>query len=405
MKHMPLILFAVLIFISPGCKKDDPSPVKEPKQLELPAKADDVISRSNDFGFELFRQTALAEPEKNMMLSPLSASVALTMLLNGCDGNTYDQIMNMLGYEGLTLEEINDTYRSLTGQLLEVDPDVELSLANAVWYHYLFPVKTPFLESMEASFDAHVESLDFNTQAALDAINGWASDNTMGKIPKVLDEISPDAVMFLMNALYFKGDWTWKFDENNTSQGTFYMDNGTNKEVDMMSGKVPVRVAKIEGIRAVEICYGRQNFSIIFLTSMNTVNETLEGMDAVFWEEVTSELDNTPAVETEMMLPKFTFDYEKKLNDQLEALGMTDAFNPYLANLSGISDADIYVSFVKQNTFINLDEQGTEAAAVTTIGIVYTALPEQVVINKSFIFAIRERTTNTLLFAGKLMSL
>jgi serpin B len=405
MKRLIFSLFAILVLISTGCKKDDPSPVKEPKQLELPAKANDVITCSNDFGFELFRQTALAEPEKNMMVSPLSASVALTMLLNGCDGNTYDQIRDMLGYEGLTLEEINDTYRSLTSQLLAVDPEVELSLANAVWYHYLFTVKTPFLESMEASFDAHVESLDFHTQAALDAINGWASDNTNGKIPKVLDEISQDAVMFLMNALYFKGDWTWKFDENNTSQETFYMDNGTNKEVDMMSGKVPVRVAKIDGIRAVEMCYGRQNFSIIFLTSMNTVNETLEGMDAAFWEEVTSELDNTPAAETEIVLPKFTFDYEKELNDQLEALGMTDAFNPYLADLSGISDADIYVSFVKQNTFINLDEQGTEAAAVTTIGIEYTALPEQVVINKSFIFAIRERTTNTLLFAGKLMTL
>lgn len=402
---MPLILFAVLLFISPGCKKDDPSPVKEPKQIELPAKADDIITRSNEFGFELFRQTALAEPEKNMMLSPLSASIALTMLLNGCDGNTYDQIRDMLGFEGLTLEEINNTYRSLTSQLLAVDPKVKLSLANAVWYHYLFTVKTPFLESMEASFDAHVESLDFRTQAALDAINGWASDNTMGKIPKVLDEISPDAVMFLMNALYFKGMWTWQFDKNNTAQHPFTNDNGNVIATDMMIGRIPTRTFSGDDYSILELYYGQTNFSMVIILPQTNVHDLLQNLSIASWHEMTAALDNisTGPWDNEVMMPKFTFEYEKELNDQLQALGMTDAFNPGMADLSGIADTDIFVSFVKQNTFINVDEEGTEAAAVTTIGIEYTALPEAFIINKSFIFAIRERTTNTLMFMGKVM--
>jgi serpin B len=404
MKRFIIILTSLLILFLPGCQKEETKPVLEPKQIELPSKGEDVVSKSNEFGVELFRLAALDEPEKNLMLSPLSASVALTMLLNGCAGNTYDQIHDMLGYEGLTIEEINETYEILASQLPSVDPEVELALGNAVWYDHLFPVKSTFLAMMDNHYQAHIEALDFRTLEALDVINQWASDNTNGKIPEVLDEISAEAVMFLMNALYFKGSWTWKFDKTNTSEKLFTTDNGSQVLVDMMSGEIPVRTVNHTDFTAVEMYYGRQNFSMVFMLPNTTVAELLQAYTADDWKQMTANLDAiSDPTQVIITLPKFSFDYEKKLNDELKQLGMTEAFKLGLANLSNISDAGIFVSFVKQDSFIQLDEEGTEAAAVTTVGIEYTAIPEQVVINKPFLFAIRERTTNTLMFIGKVM--
>jgi serpin B len=406
MKRLYLFLLpALFVLAAPGCDKDENRSIPEPKQLELPDKAGLVIEQCNSFGFELFREIAQEEPENNLMISPLSASVALTMLLNGCQGNTYEQIHDMLGYGDLSAEEINGTYQSLTAQLLTVDPDVELALANAVWYREGFQVKASFLSTMQDVFESRVEGLDFSQPSSLDAINGWASDNTNGKIKKVLDKISPDAVMFLMNALYFKGTWTWKFDQENTSSKPFTNDYGNIANVETMSDKIPSRVYMGDGYRAIEIYYGRMNFSMIIILPSSSIQELLSGFSSTSWDELTDALDQMQSdpEETDLQMPKFTFDYEKQLNDRLKSLGMTDAFEPSLADLGGISDAYIYVNFVKQNTFVNVDEEGTEAAAVTTIGIYETSIQEPFIINKSFIFAIRERTTNTLMFIGKVM--
>lgn len=405
MKALFLLLAATIVISITACNKDDGGTMPQPTQLQLTDKAGQVILRSNAFGTELFRQTAIAEPEKNLMLSPLSASVALTMLLNGSNGDTYDQLREMLDYQGLTTEEINAAYQSLTEQLLTVDPDVEIALANAVWYRQGFQVKPPFLATMQDQFDARTEALDFSKPSALDVINGWAADNTNGKIPKVLNEIDPAAVMFLMNALYFKGTWTWQFDKSHTAFAPFKTDNGQTTDTEMMNGDIPSRTHSGNGYNAIELYYGKLNFSMIIIVPAGTVADLLEGFDEQFWSSLTNALDILPGDPTEIpvSMPKFTFEYEKELNDQLKAMGMTDAFDPSKADLSGISDADIYVDFVKQNTFVNVDEEGTEAAAVTTVGIYETSIPEPFTVDKSFLFAIRERTTNTLLFIGKVM--
>lgn len=395
-----LIISAMLIGFS-SCKKENPDVPQEPTVITLPEKANEVILQNNNFGIELFKQTALAE-NTNLMLSPLSANVALTMLLNGCDAQTFEQISNMLGYGGLTLDEINATYKSLVSQLLAADPQVKLALANAVWYRNGFAVKPTYLEAMGASFDAEIGALDFNSPSALETINGWASDNTNGKIPKVINEISPDAVMFLMNALYFKGSWTKQFDKNLTANRTFYLADGTSKQTSSMSSEISVKYFENSEYSAIEMPYGRQNFSMVIVLPAATLDNFTENFDGADWSFLTNALDGmTYTSEIEVTMPRFKFEFEKVLNDQLMAMGMTDAFNSSLADLSGISDADIFVSFVKQNTFVDVNEEGTEAAAVTTIGIDITSGPQPFNVNKPFIFAIRERTTNTLLFIGK----
>lgn len=400
MKTLHFLLIFFLLFTANGCNKEPAGP-GQPKAITLTSKGQEVIQHSNSFGIDLFRAVASAE-ESNLMLSPLSASTALTMLLNGCNSATYEQIRNMLGFEGLSLKEINDAYGSLVGQLLNVDNEVQLSLANAVWYTQDLTVRQEYLDSMKYAFDAMIGKLDFNQPSSLETINNWARDNTNGKITRVINEIDPQMVMFLMNALYFKGSWTYSFPESQTNQAPFHPQNENRVNVDMMRSRIPVKMYNANNATAVELPYGRQNFAMVIIVPDGALNQYLQEFDNTEWNEVTNGLDEvTDPAEIEMIMPKFKFEYEKYLNDQLKSLGMTDAFDPARADLSNISDKQLYIDFVKQNTFVDVNEQGTEAAAVTTIGMKEVSMPATFTVDKPFIFVIRERMTNTLLFIGK----
>lgn len=393
-----------------SCSKENTGqePDLTPKSLELTAKGQEVIAYGNEFGIELFTKVA-GEENKNMMLSPLSASAALTMLLNGCDEETYDQLKETLKYsESMTISEINEVYKSLVAQLLVIDPKVKLALANAIFYRQGFSVKPPFLNTMENDFNAEIAGLDFSQPSALTTINKWASDNTKGKIPKVLDEISGDAVMFIMNALYFKGDWSYQFDKALTSDRPFHISGSSSVDVGTMKGDVGSKVNYGSNYMAIELPYGCTNFTMVVVVPEGTLSDFIPSFDVEKWNTITSAFDNQDKFnELTVYMPKYKFSYEKYLNDQLKSMGMLDAFIPGMANLSGISDGSIFVSFVKQNTFVEIDEKGTEAAAVTTIGIVETSFPPQArefVIDRPFVFAIRERTTNALLFIGQVVN-
>lgn len=411
MKNSAIITLSLVTFTGLfSCSKGDggQEPDLTPKNLELSAMAPEVIANGNEFGIELFTKVA-QEENKNLMLSPLSASAALTMLLNGCEGATYSQLKTTLKYpESMTISEINEVYKSLVSQLLDVDPKVKLALANAIFYRQGFSVKNPFLSTMTTDFDAEIAGLDFNQPSALATINKWASDNTNGKIPKVLDEISQDAVMFLMNALYFKGDWSYQFDKNLTSERPFYTNGSNSVNVNTMKGEVGSKVTGGTNYTAVELPYGRTNFTMVVIVPNGTLPEFIGSLTPEKWTAITSSLDAQEEFgKLIVYMPKYKFSYEKYLNDQLQSMGMIDAFVPGLANLAGISDASIFVSFVKQNTFVEVDEEGTEAAAVTTIGVEATSFPPQpreFVIDKPFVFAIRERSTNALLFIGQVVN-
>lgn len=398
------LAIAALAFLS--CEKDSGEKItpSNPAVLDLPLKSAELISQSNSFGIDLFKKTSQVQDE-NLMLSPLSASTALTMLLNGCAGQTYQQIQQMLGYTTLEIGEANHIYNVLVDQLIHADGNVKLALANAVWYRQKIPFKTPFLDTMRTSFSARVEELDFSLPQALTTINGWASDNTFGKIPEVLSEISPDAVMFLMNALYFKGSWKYQFNAELTRNMPFYPETGDAVNVPTMSGKMPVVTYASNNFTALELPYGRGNFSMLFLLpTEGSLAEFIEDFQMEDWNAMTHYFESATASDTiEINIPKFKFSYEKVLNNQLQSMGMTDAFNPSEANLSGITDESVFVSFVKQNTYIEVNEVGTEAAAVTTIGIELTSMPNSFYANKPFVFVIREKTSNTILFIGKVL--
>ena len=409
MRKIVMTLTCIAIMgIFGACEKQPGEPNLDPEIITLTDAAIQAIQSSNDFGIDLFRKVAESDAQ-NLMLSPLSASTALTMLLNGCGGDTYAQLQQTLQYpEDMTINDINEAYKSLVDQLLKADPKVAFTLANAIFYRTGFAVKPPFLATMSNDYKATVEGLDFEAPSALTTINKWASDNTAGKIPEVLKEISGDAVMFIMNALYFKGDWSYQFDKSGTQDRPFYTDGGTTLNVSTMSSEVGAKVVYGNNYKAVEMPYGRTNFTMDIIVPDETLGSFYALLTAQEWSSITSGFDQADDFgKLIVIMPKFKFSYEKYLNDQLKSMGMVDAFMPYQADLSGISDMQIFVSFVKQNTFVEVDEEGTEAAAVTTIGIELTSMPPQpteFVIDKPFIFAIRERTTNTLLFIGQVLN-
>jgi serpin B len=409
MRKIILVMVCIgLIGMNSKCEKQPGEPDLTPKNFTLTGAAPQAIQSSNDFGIELFKRV-VETGNQNLMLSPLSASTALTMLLNGCGGDTYTQLQGTLNYPaGMTIGDINEAYKSLVDQLLKADPKVKLALANAIFYRNGFVVKPPFLATMSNDYKAKVEGLDFSAPSALTTINKWANDNTAGKIPKVLDQISGDAVMFLMNALYFKGDWSYQFDKSATQNRPFYPDGGSSISVSTMKSEVGTRVFYSQNYGVVEMPYGRTNFTMVVIVPTETLGSFYASLTPQVWNEITSGLDSKDEFgKLIVYMPKFKFSYEKFLNDQLKSMGMVDAFIDGQANLSGISDQQIFVDFVKQNTFVEVDEEGTEAAAVTTIGINLTSMPAeppQFVIDKSFVFAIRERTTNTLLFIGQVVN-
>ena len=406
---LKVIALATLTILSGfACKKDKVEPKEPnliPKHIELTAKAPQVIKGGNDFGIELFTRVADGNSE-NLMLSPLSASIALTMVLNGSENETYEQLLSALKYPSdIDINDINEAYKSLVNQLLNADPKVKIAIANALFYRLGFHIKPPYLATMSNVFSSDIEGLDFNLPSALSTINQWANENTFGKIPKVLDEISADAVMFLMNALYFKGDWSYQFDRLLTDSQPFRLDNGTTINAETMQGEVGARIHFGTNYRVLEMPYGRTNFTMVVIVPEETLQGFYPQLTGDEWNQITENLDGqTDFYTVNAFLPKFNFSYEDYLESHLKSMGMVDAFIPFVADFSGITDDPIYISFVKQNTFVEVNEEGTEAAAVTTIGFDLESIgpgqPPVFKVDRPFVFAIRERTTNTLMFIG-----
>lgn len=236
--------------------------------LKLSDAQQKVALKSNRFGFDLLNQTLKEETQNpNVVVSPLSVSMAFGLALNGAKGNTRTEIESTLGVAGLSPEEINQTYRALLDQLPTLDPKVQMNIANAIWYDRQFgtAVKPDFLASNQTYFDAKVEALNFKDPVAVNTINNWVNTSTKGKIAKILDSISTSEVMFLMNALYFKGTWTTEFDEKETSNTPFAISPGTNTNVPMMKQTGQMAYAENDLFQAVELPYGDEIYSMTIL--------------------------------------------------------------------------------------------------------------------------------------------
>ena len=254
--------------------------------VEIP---ENIAACTSNFAFDFFKKFQATRPaNENIFVSPLSLHMALGMLLNGAEGETAQQISKTLKAEGIAQAELNAAYQKLLEGLPKADPKVQLGLANSVWHRNAFKVEDDFLNVLRQSFDAKVEGLNFDDPNAKDKINAWASDQTNGKIKKVIDQIKPNDVLFLMNALYFKGDWKTKFDAQKTSDAPFFLAGDGQKTVKMMREKEKFKVAMRPSYAAVELPYANGNFTLtLLIPNQNTnVSEVIKGLNADAWKEL-----------------------------------------------------------------------------------------------------------------------
>jgi serpin B len=361
-----------------------------------------VISSANAFGLQLVGRVASADGRPNVILSPLSASMALGMTLNGAGSTTLDAMRSTLGFGSLSQEEINASYRDLIDLLTDLDPAVRFEIANAIWANEDVPFHDAFFQDVAAAFDALAESHDFGDPATLEAINDWVSEHTGGLIDSILDDLDPALVMLLVNAIYLDAAWTLQFDPQDTQSALFTREDASAVSVDMMSlSEAQLPYASTPNYDAVELPYGGQAFSMVVVVPSGgaSVRDFLGGLDVAAWDALIGSLAVREL--SRVALPKFTLTYDGYLNEALIAMGMDVAFGPGadFTRMSPIGD-QLCISFVRQKTFIEVDERGTRAAAVTAVGVGVTSAPPGFVADRPFVFAIRERLSGTILFAG-----
>ncbi|MFW5805865.1 MAG: serpin family protein [Bacteroidales bacterium] len=402
---LTVIFTAFALFFS-SCEKDGEN--LDYKEIELSQTQKNMVASGNTFSFELIRTVHESSDEnKNLMISPLSVHLALAMTANGAKENTLDEMLDVLGFQDFDMDEFNAYFKYLMDELTELDPEVEMEIANSIWYRNNFDVLSSFLDVNQEYYNAEIEALDFGSPDAVSTINNWVADATHQKIDEIIDEIPDEAVMYLINAIYFYGTWQYEFDKSQTEDKNFYLADDETVEVPMMQMEADLKYFSADGTSIVEIPYGRGNFvmDVILPAQDQAPENVLSTLTAATWSEWTSSLYERPMI---LSMPKFKFEWGKKdLKDVLESLGMHDLFDEDAADLSGINEQmQLYVSKVLHKTYIDVNEEGTEAAAVTAVEISNTsagdddAQPFYVNVNRPFIFLIRERSTESILFSG-----
>lgn len=405
MKHIMnyLIILLGLIFIS--CEKDDNNadfPTDE-KEIVLSSNTKNMVSSDNQFGIEIFKQMLNAEQGNNLMISPLSISQALLMTYNGADGDTKKAFEETLFLNNLTIDEVNQSAQELVNALLEADPSVIIDIANSIWYRDEFTIKPEFIRVNKDYYNAEVQQLAFNNEA-VDIINDWVKNKTNDKIEEIVDQIDPMTLMFLIDAVYFKGNWKSKFKEEDTEDDEFTLSNGSKVTVPFMYQSTTAKKLNQEDFTILDLPYGRGNYSmfIVLPNKDKTIDDVLEIWDNDAynqWVNNLNEVDNL-----DVIIPKFKFAYEKELNEVLKAMGLTLAFDANQADFSNIiENKQLFISNVKHKTFIEVNEKGTEAAAATSVEIRFTSIgpANQFIADRPFLFAIREKYTNSILFMGR----
>ena len=410
MKNIVFSTALLVVSVTAGqmtsCEKKPAQALPEdPVEIELTLKQKEIVASANRFAFDLFKPVVAGEAAgTNIMISPFSVTSALSMTLNGASDGTFDAVKSALRYDGMSLEEINDTYRKLVTEMIPVDERVVMEVANSVWAENQFPVKKEFIDALKEWYRAEAKNFDVSDPRSVDIINGWIEEKTHDRIQKMIAQLEPDLAMLLINAVYFNGKWKHQFDSKLTADRPFYITSGNPVNLPMMYQKQKFAVASVENAKLVELPYGQGNYTMVVALPDEGVSakDIAAGLDSEKWEQWMASL-SYGETEVELYMPKFKYEYKRKLNDDLIGLGMGPAFDPSLADFSRISDVEAFISFVLHQTFIENKEEGTEAAAATVVGFTRTSLPpepEEININRPFLYFIRETTTGTIVFMG-----
>ena len=364
-----------------------------------------LVEANNGFAFDLLRQIAKDEPNQNIFISPYSVSAVLQILGNGAAGKTKAELQDVLKTQDIPPGALNGAYKELD-ESLQSQSDAILDLANGIWVDKGFELKPGFVSTNKDFFQAELASVNFQTPESADTINDWAEKNTRGKITDVVSFPFPaNTEVILANAIYFKGKWADPFDTNLTAPRDFYLPDNKIIQPRMMSQHKKFRYAEGTGFQAVELPYaGGRLEMMLFLPATNSSPERLlASFNGKNWGN--SILRRFLEREGTVKFPKFKLDYDVELNKPLQAMGMQQAFIPGTANFSAMAGDPLYVSLVKQKSYVDVNEEGTEAAAVTIVVMKSLAImeplpPFEMIVNRPFLFAIADHQTQSILFLG-----
>ncbi|MBP8031677.1 MAG: serpin family protein [Acetobacterium sp.] len=394
-----------VLFMGSGCTK---ARMAKPDQAVLDAFDMTLVEKTNDFGFNLYKN--LARENENIMISPVSVSLAMAMVYNGANGATREDMARALNVQGLELDRLNKNNLALLYYLTSADPELTLNIANSIWMLEDFKFSEAFVATVKNDYQAEAKKLDFADPKSADVINKWVNDKTRGTIDQIVTPpIDSQTIMFLINAVYFKGSWTSPFETELTSEQAFNLVDGQTVTVPTMYQSGSFDYLKSSGFQALRLPYGEdeQMAMVLFLPDQNTsLSEFQNQLNQDNWSNWQAHFEAKAGT---LMLPKFTMEYEKSLNQVLAELGMGIAFEPGKADFSGLAAAaadDIYISNVKHKTFIEVDETGTEAAAVTSVEVGTTSMPAydfELNFDRPFFYAIEDSETGAIVFMGSVL--
>ena len=369
----------------------------------------DIVSSNNELGFDILAK-APRDDDGNIFISPTSLFMALSMVYNGADGVTLEEMEKVLHANGLNPEDLNKANASFMTLLDQNSDKIQLHIANSIWLNNQYSFQEEFATTNKDYFNAEIKEIDVQDPQSPKMINDWVNSKTNGKIEKIVgDELSPDLVTMLINAIYFKGNWTYPFDPSLTEEKTFTLENGSTIEIPLMELHEELSYTKNNIFQAVSLPYGDENMTMkVFLPNENVSLKEFEKMLSIDqWQDWKSGFYET---EGTILLPKFTLEYEVELKETLKTLGMPSAFND--ANFSKMieGNTDIAITNVKQKTFIDINEEGTEAAAVTSVEMAETTAiqpihePFYLEVNRPFFIAIVDETSGSILFMGSIVN-
>jgi len=398
-----------LVLVAVACTKD-PVSSKAPLRITalpraLTAQEQQLIQADNRFAIKLLRETysEFRDTLPNLFVSPLSVAMALGMTYNGAATTTEDAMRSTLELDGMTVDDVNHANQSLIALLRGLDPRVKFQIANSIWYRLGFTVEQPFLDANRTYYDARVTALDFTAPTAVPTINAWVNEQTQGKIEDIIAAIPDNVVMYLINAIYFKGDWMQQFDKKLTAPLPYHLQDGSTVNVPTMTygTEATIRQTWTPTARIIELPYGGGAFSMTIVLPREdlTVDSVLSVLTLDDWNSWIAALDTTSA---ELYLPKFKLENSLSLVRPLTGLGMGIAFSDF-ADFSKINRAGgLTITDVLHKTYVDVNEEGTEAAAVTAVvvGLVCVCKPPPVRIDRPFLFALRENLSGTILFMG-----
>jgi len=390
---------AALLLASGACGGGEPG--EAASSAEPPADPGGAARPANVLGMRLLAELSKSDPGGNIFVSPTSVCLALSMTANGATGETLDEMAALLADEGASLEDLNRANAALRSSL--EGADVELSIANALWRRAGFPLRQAFVKANAERYAAALEEADFSDPSAVDAINTWVAEETRGKIESIVERIPSETMLYILNAVYFKGLWSDPFDPERTRPLPFTKADGSVIEHPMMTESGRYRYYEADGIQSISLPYGEGRLAMVVVLppADAPVDAFVRGLNEEDWERW---VGGQRKREGEIVLPRFTIGYGAKLNDALTALGMVRAFDADAADFSAMSEFPLFIDEVLHKTFVEVNEEGTEAAAVTSVGMALTAVAPshrfRMVVDRPFVCAIRDGETGALLFLG-----